>query len=112
MITVWRMAFFPSLSTQILVDLLLRKFVLEVVAIHIMVRPARNFLFTQSLHLAEYLIKQYLQTGEPIYLEMWSQALAGIQKHMIISTKHSKLQFVAELPNGIGGRLSPKMDHL
>ena len=43
---------------------------------------------------------------------MWSQALAGIQKHMVTSTKHSKLQFVAELPSGIGGCLSPKMDHL
>jgi endoplasmic reticulum Man9GlcNAc2 1,2-alpha-mannosidase len=31
---------------------------------------------------------------------------------MVTSTKHSKLQFVAELPSGIGGCLSPKMDHL
>ncbi|MCJ1401056.1 mannosyl-oligosaccharide alpha-1,2-mannosidase [Xylographa trunciseda] len=60
----------------------------------------------------EYLIKQYMQTGETIYLEMWSQALAGIQRHMITSTKDSKLQFVAELPRGIGSVLSPKMDHL
>ncbi|KAL2012564.1 hypothetical protein VTN00DRAFT_89 [Thermoascus crustaceus] len=62
----------------------------------------------------EYLIKQYLQTSgqEPIYLEMWSEALAGIQKHLVTSTKHSNLKFIAELPNGIGGRLSPKMDHL
>jgi len=43
---------------------------------------------------------------------MWSQAVAGIQQHLIISTKHSNLQFVAELPRGIGGPLSPKMDHL
>ncbi|PMD22249.1 glycoside hydrolase family 47 protein [Hyaloscypha hepaticicola] len=60
----------------------------------------------------EYLIKQYLQTGEAIYLDMWSQALAGIQKHMITTSKHSKLQFVAELPQGIGSVLSSKMDHL
>jgi hypothetical protein len=53
-----------------------------------------------------------LQTGEAIYLDMWSQALAGIQKHMITTTRHSKLQFVAELPQGIGSVLSPKMDHL
>ncbi|KXH42281.1 glycosyl hydrolase family 47 [Colletotrichum salicis] len=38
----------------------------------------------------EYLAKQYLQTGEAIY----------------------PLKFVAELPNGVGGALSPKMDHL
>lgn len=43
---------------------------------------------------------------------MWSEALAGIQKHLVTSTKNSKLQFVAELPTGIGGTLSPKMDHL
>ncbi|MCJ1245091.1 mannosyl-oligosaccharide alpha-1,2-mannosidase [Trapelia coarctata] len=62
----------------------------------------------------EYLIKQYLQTSgqEPIYLDMWSQALAGIQKHLITSTKYSNLTFVAELPSGINGPLSPKMDHL
>ena len=61
---------------------------------------------------AEYLVKQYLQTDEPIYSEMWEEALAGIQKHLVTSTKHSNLQFIAELPQGIGGPLSPKMDHL
>ncbi|KAE8132907.1 glycoside hydrolase [Aspergillus pseudotamarii] len=62
----------------------------------------------------EYLIKQYLQTSgqEPVYRELWEEALVGIQKHLITSTKHSKLQFIAELPQGIGGPLSPKMDHL
>ncbi|KLJ10937.1 mannosyl-oligosaccharide alpha-1,2-mannosidase [Blastomyces silverae] len=60
----------------------------------------------------EYLLKQYLQTSEPIYLEMWSEALAGIQKHMVTTTKFSNMHFVAELPSGIGGKLSPKMDHL
>jgi hypothetical protein len=43
---------------------------------------------------------------------MWNEALAGIQKHLIIPTKQAKLSIVAELPNGIGGDLSPKMDHL
>ncbi|KAJ4356493.1 mannosyl-oligosaccharide alpha-1,2-mannosidase [Didymosphaeria variabile] len=60
----------------------------------------------------EYLIKQYLQTSEPIYLEMWEQAMKGIQKYLIIPTKHAKLSIVAELPNGVDGGLSPKMDHL
>lgn len=49
---------------------------------------------------------------EPIYSEMWEEALAGIQKHLVTTTKHSNLQFIAELPHGIGGNLSPKMDHL
>jgi hypothetical protein len=60
----------------------------------------------------EYLIKQYLQTSEPIYYDMWQDALAGIQKHLIIPTTHARLRIVAELPNGLGGALSPKMDHL
>ncbi|QSS54594.1 mannosyl-oligosaccharide 1,2-alpha-mannosidase [Histoplasma capsulatum var. duboisii H88] len=60
----------------------------------------------------EYLLKQYLQTSEPIYLEMWSEALSGIQKHMVTTTKYSNMHFVSELPSGIGGKLSPKMDHL
>jgi endoplasmic reticulum Man9GlcNAc2 1,2-alpha-mannosidase len=42
MITVWKMAFFLSSSTQIRVDSLLGKFVLEAVVIHIMMCPARN----------------------------------------------------------------------
>jgi len=43
---------------------------------------------------------------------MWEEALTGIRKHLIIPTKHAKLSIVAELPSGIGGSLSPKMDHL
>jgi hypothetical protein len=43
---------------------------------------------------------------------MWDQALSGIRKHLITHTREANLQFVAELPRGIGGPLSPKMDHL
>ncbi|CAD6442838.1 b9548ce6-ce4d-4457-b755-2bbabea5f0d1 [Sclerotinia trifoliorum] len=62
----------------------------------------------------EYLIKQYLQTSgqEPVYLDMWSQALEGVQKNLVTYTKYANLTIIAELPSGIGGRLSPKMDHL
>ncbi|KAK7908443.1 glycoside hydrolase [Apiospora marii] len=60
----------------------------------------------------EYLPKQYLQTGEEIYLDMWDEALEGIKTHLVTETKHSRLKFVAELPSGVGGPLSPKMDHL
>ena len=67
------------------------------------------------LHLliySEYLIKQYLQTSEPVYLEMWEEALVGIQKHLIIPTKYAKFSMVAKPPGGIWGPLSPKTDHL
>lgn len=62
----------------------------------------------------EYLIKQYLQTKkqEPIYLDMWKQALAGVRKHLIAYTKEAHLTVLGERPNGLNGELSPKMDHL
>ncbi|PWW77044.1 Glycoside Hydrolase Family 47 protein [Tuber magnatum] len=62
----------------------------------------------------EYLIKQYLQTKnqEPIYLDMYNAAISGVKKHLIAKSHPSHLTFIAELPNGIGGDLSPKMDHL
>ena len=62
----------------------------------------------------EYLIKQYLQTKkqEPVYLEMWEQALAGVRKHLIAYTKHANLTILGERPNGLDKELSPKMDHL
>lgn len=43
---------------------------------------------------------------------MWNEALQGIQKHLIMRSEHSGLAIVAELPQGIGGQQSPKMDHL
>nr|POE84975.1 mannosyl-oligosaccharide 1,2-alpha-mannosidase [Quercus suber] len=44
--------------------------------------------------------------------DSYYEALAGIEKHLIIPTSKSKMNIVAELPQGIGGPLSPKMDHL
>lgn len=43
---------------------------------------------------------------------MWEEALKGIQEHLVTTSRHSHLRFVAELPSGIGGKLLPKMDHL
>ena len=43
---------------------------------------------------------------------MWEEALKGIQEHLIIPVRKSGVKIVAELPRGIGGPLSPKMDHL
>jgi endoplasmic reticulum Man9GlcNAc2 1,2-alpha-mannosidase len=63
---------------------------------------------------SEYLIKQYLQTSEqePIYRDMYDQALGGVRKHLVTYSKPSHHTFIAELPQGIDGGLSPKMDHL
>ncbi|KAG9248317.1 glycoside hydrolase family 47 protein [Calycina marina] len=62
----------------------------------------------------EYLIKQYLQTSkeEPIYEELWDEALAGVRKHLITYTNPSHFTIIGERPNGLGQSLSPKMDHL
>jgi len=62
----------------------------------------------------EYLIKQYLQTSkeEPIYEELWDEALAGVRKHLITYTSPSKFTIIGERPNGLDQSLSPKMDHL
>jgi endoplasmic reticulum Man9GlcNAc2 1,2-alpha-mannosidase len=62
----------------------------------------------------EYLIKQYLQTNkaEPIYEDMWNDALAGVRKHLVTYTKRAGLTIIAERPQGLDGPMSPKMDHL
>ncbi|KAG7919879.1 hypothetical protein KL927_000559 [Ogataea polymorpha] len=60
----------------------------------------------------EYLLKQYLQTREPVYLEMYLETVAGIRKHLVRYSKPNNLMFIGELERGIGGPLSTKMDHL
>ncbi|RMZ90879.1 hypothetical protein DV736_g1893, partial [Chaetothyriales sp. CBS 134916] len=62
----------------------------------------------------EYLIKQFLQTkgGEPVYLELWEEALEGIKRHLITYTKDASLTVLAERPNGLDSPLMAKMDHL
>ncbi|KAJ5254871.1 hypothetical protein N7497_007655 [Penicillium chrysogenum] len=62
----------------------------------------------------EYLIKQYLQTSEqePVYKEMWDEALRGIRKHLVSFTKNSQLMIIGERPQGLDQDLSPRMDHL
>ncbi|EON69193.1 hypothetical protein W97_08552 [Coniosporium apollinis CBS 100218] len=62
----------------------------------------------------EYLIKQYLQTSqqEPVYREMWDEALTGVRKHLITYSYPSNFTVLAERPTGLDGGLSPKMDHL
>lgn len=60
----------------------------------------------------EYLLKQYLQTDENRYLEMYEHAFKGIKKHLMRRSYPNKLVYLGELPNGINGELDDKMDHL
>lgn len=62
----------------------------------------------------EYLIKQYLQTSrrEDVYLSMYNDAMAGVKKRLVAKSHPSHLTFLGELPAGVTGEISPKMDHL
>ncbi|KHN99941.1 mannosyl-oligosaccharide 1,2-alpha-mannosidase [Metarhizium album ARSEF 1941] len=62
----------------------------------------------------EYLIKQYLQTNkqEPVYEEMWDEALEGVRRHLITYTEPTGYTIIGERPSGLDGHLHPKMDHL
>ncbi|OAA48755.1 mannosyl-oligosaccharide 1,2-alpha-mannosidase [Metarhizium rileyi] len=62
----------------------------------------------------EYLIKQYLQTNkqEPVYGQMWDEALEGVRQHLVTYTDPAGYTIIGERPNGLDGSLSPKMDHL
>ncbi|CAK7234187.1 mannosyl-oligosaccharide alpha-1,2-mannosidase [Sporothrix curviconia] len=62
----------------------------------------------------EYLIKQYLQTNkkEPVYREMWQEALTAVRNHLVTYTENSQFTIIGERPDGLLHPLSPKMDHL
>ncbi|KAJ3109109.1 mannosyl-oligosaccharide alpha-1,2-mannosidase [Phlyctochytrium bullatum] len=63
----------------------------------------------------EYLAKQYLLTNgtEPTYLAQYRAALEGIKRHILVRSHPSKLLYVRELLDGVGGLYpSDKMDHL
>ncbi|KAL0951996.1 hypothetical protein HGRIS_008650 [Hohenbuehelia grisea] len=68
----------------------------------------------------EYLLKQYLQTNqtEPVYRDMYDDAMDAIHSHLVQQSPKTKLYYTAELipeqnPAGeISWRLTPKQDHL
>ncbi|KAF8185216.1 glycoside hydrolase family 47 protein [Mycena galopus ATCC 62051] len=47
----------------------------------------------------EYLLKQYIQTNrtEPVYLQMYSDAMQGVHEHLIYETPNEHLTYIAEL---------------
>ncbi|KAI3824542.1 hypothetical protein L1987_06005 [Smallanthus sonchifolius] len=63
----------------------------------------------------EYLIKVWLQQRQSnwTYLhDMYVEAVKGIKHLLVRKSKPNGLVFVGELPDGIDGGFSPKMDHL
>lgn len=68
----------------------------------------------------EYLLKQYLQTSEPVYREMYDEAASSIDKHLIQRTPANGIMHTIEVipqKSGADGRSLawrkyPKQDHL
>ncbi|KAI3800768.1 hypothetical protein L1987_28862 [Smallanthus sonchifolius] len=63
----------------------------------------------------EYLIKVWLQQRQSnwTYLhDMYVEAMKGVKHLLVKKSKPNGLVFVGELPSGINGGFSPKMDHL
>ncbi|GMF48684.1 unnamed protein product [[Candida] boidinii] len=60
----------------------------------------------------EYLLKQYLQTGEDVYSEMYQESFLGIKKHLLGTSQPNRLTFLGEKEHGLDKRFTPKMDHL
>jgi len=68
----------------------------------------------------EYLLKQYLQTNgsEPVYSDMYDDAMTAIHNHLIQKSTKSRMTYTAELipesdaSGEVSWRLTPKQDHL
>ncbi|KAJ9565806.1 hypothetical protein OSB04_001772 [Centaurea solstitialis] len=63
----------------------------------------------------EYLIKVWLQQRQSnrTYLhDMYEEAMKGVKHLLVRKSKPNGLVFVGELPSGVDGGFSPKMDHL
>lgn len=43
---------------------------------------------------------------------MYNEAMNGVKTHLARHSLPSHLTFIGELPHGVGGEISPKMDHL
>lgn len=61
----------------------------------------------------EYLLKQYLLTGEVLYKYLYDQSIAGMKKYLLGKSKGElELTYIGEKEYGLHGPTSPKFDHL
>ncbi|CAR23045.1 mannosyl-oligosaccharide 1,2-alpha-mannosidase [Lachancea thermotolerans CBS 6340] len=60
----------------------------------------------------EYLLKQYLQTHERIYYDLYRVSVEGIKENLLSKSNPSGLTYIGEKERGLSGPLSSKMDHL
>ncbi|AGO12508.1 AaceriAER165Wp [[Ashbya] aceris (nom. inval.)] len=60
----------------------------------------------------EYLLKQYLQTREPLYWKLYQTTMAGMEKHMIARSIPDEYVYIGERYGTLHGPFTPQMDHL
>lgn len=68
----------------------------------------------------EYLLKVWLRQGGAVsndksisfLRDMYDEAMEGVKRHLVKKSKPKGLTYVGELPGGLTGTFSPKMDHL
>ncbi|SCU82779.1 LAMI_0C00870g1_1 [Lachancea mirantina] len=60
----------------------------------------------------EYLLKQYLQTKEQLYYDLYRESMEGVKKYLVSHSRPNNLVFFGEREHGLYNYLSPKMDHL
>ncbi|AAS52847.1 AER165Wp [Eremothecium gossypii ATCC 10895] len=60
----------------------------------------------------EYLLKQYLQTREPLYWKLYQTTMTGMAKHMIARSVPDDYLYIGERYGTLSGPFMPQMDHL
>lgn len=60
----------------------------------------------------EYLAKQWLMFDDERYHKEWEKSLDGVKRYLVRKTEPNGLTFIGELPDGVDGTFSGKMDHL
>ncbi|SCU80810.1 LANO_0B01222g1_1 [Lachancea nothofagi CBS 11611] len=60
----------------------------------------------------EYLLKQYLQSHETLYYDLYRKSMEGVKQHLVSKSSPNGLVYIGEREHGLFGPLSSKMDHL
>lgn len=60
----------------------------------------------------EYLLKQYLQTRESLYYDLYRESMEGVKRNLVSKSFPNGLVYIGEKERGLDGPLSSKMDHL
>lgn len=83
-------------------------------------QPDTGFFYGSNIRLGsrgdsfyEYLLKQYLMTGETLYQTLFQKSMDSVKELLVSNSKGDLgLTYIAEKEHGIYGPSSPKFDHL